>query len=149
MQSDRDFMTDMAEFDLFPERRLWRAEFPLSAEGDGDAVVFTVPFRAYRLDGDLRPDSDQAVRTHLLRVEALENGSLRLGIAFSDDAPARETPMLNPQGIPPDFCPYASHAMRWGAYEVFLWKTGDRNRVRPGRIVMSLDGAAAPSRTLE
>ena len=123
MQNGRDFMTDIAEFDLHPARLLWRAEFPLSARTDGSAVVFSVPFRAYRLEGDLKAEGALPLRTHELRAEALEGGTLRLGIdfgiaegaasgiaegaasgtaegAFGAGPPARETPMLAPEGIP-------------------------------------------------
>ena len=81
MNPGRDFMTDIAEFDIHPKRILWRAEFPVSSHSDGDAVVFEVPFRAYILDGNLIADPSRSIRHHDLRVEALRNGSLQIGRA--------------------------------------------------------------------
>jgi alpha-D-xyloside xylohydrolase len=122
MHPGRDFMTDIAEFDIHPKRILWRAEYPRGARKDGDAVVLDVPFRAYKLAGNLVMDPSREPRHHEVRVEALANGALRLSISFNHDGaaarstedfdqalpgsmdslgtPPRQTLMLSPEGIP-------------------------------------------------
>ncbi len=62
MHTGTDFMTDIAEFDRFPARILWRAEFPVSVQLEEGVVVLTLPFRAYCLDGALVPVEDQPLR---------------------------------------------------------------------------------------
>jgi alpha-D-xyloside xylohydrolase len=137
MQAGRDFMTDIAEFDLHPDRLLWRAGYPTGGRIEGGAAVLDVPFRAYRLAGDLKaaglPD-----RSHQLRVEALDNGALRLRIVFApgEDAPAPATAMLNPQGIPAP----VPLALEKRADGLFVLRSGTER-------VLVLAPKAAPSRT--
>ncbi|GAB1484650.1 alpha-xylosidase [Treponema sp.] len=100
MQNGRDFMTDIAEFDLYPQRLLWRAEFPSAVKKEGAELVFSLPFRAYHLDGDLKITTELPLRSHDLRIGALANGALRLFIAFAEGSPKKETAMLRPEGIP-------------------------------------------------
>jgi alpha-D-xyloside xylohydrolase len=135
MHNGRDFMTDIAEFDLYPNRRLWRAEFPLSAHAEDGAVVFDVPFRAYRLAGNLAADPEQAVRVHRLRVEFLDNGALRLRIAFSENSPPSVSPMLAPGGIP-STAPLSVGGSREEGFTVGS----------DGKTVMALDPRKAPGR---
>lgn len=99
MHPGRDFMTDIAEFDLHPKRILWRAEFPTSIRSDGDAVIFTVPFRAYKLEGNLIADPARSPRNHELRAEALANGSLRLSISYEGAEPAAAGPLSGTAGV--------------------------------------------------
>lgn len=106
MQPGTDFMTDIAEFDLHPGRLLWRAEFPEAPRFEAGAAIFSVPFRAYRLQGALVAAPEEGLRRHDLRLEYLEGGMLRLRIDFAaaggaGTAAAEESPMLAEEGLPP------------------------------------------------